>query len=117
MVKPSSWKGYTIGDPLQPQTTKYPYRLDDEKLMYPFYEKIVKAGINNVCIHKGLLPKDYEKSIPGSAWQHANVDDVPKAAKDWPQINFIIYHSAMRAFLEDPATNWRSSSEPDTSDG
>jgi predicted TIM-barrel fold metal-dependent hydrolase len=30
------------------------------------------------------------------------VDDLPKAAKDWPQINFVIYHSALRAFLEDP---------------
>ena len=102
-VKPNSWKGYTIGDPLSPQTTKYPYRLDDEKLMYPFYERAVKAGITTVCVHKGLLPKDYEKSIPGGAWRHANVDDVPKAAKDWPQIDFVIYHSAMRAFLEDPA--------------
>jgi len=102
-VKPSSWKGYTIGDPLSPQTTKYPYRLDDEQLMYPFYEKILKAGVTTVCIHKGLLPKDYEKSIPGGAWRHATVDDVPKAAKDWPQINFVIYHSAMRAFIEDPS--------------
>ena len=57
---PTSWKGYTIGDPLSPQTTKYPWRLDDEKLMYPFYEKAVKAGITTICIHKGLLPTDYE---------------------------------------------------------
>jgi predicted TIM-barrel fold metal-dependent hydrolase len=101
-IKPSSWKGYTIGDPLQPQTTKYPWRLDDEQLMYPFYEKIVKAGITTICIHKGLLPADYEKSIAGGAWQYANVDDLPKAAKDWPQVNFVIYHSALRAFLEPP---------------
>jgi hypothetical protein len=101
-VKPNSWKGYTIGDPLQPRTTKYPWRLDDEKLVYPFYEKAVKAGITTVCIHKGLLPKDYETAIPGGAWKFANVDDLPKAAKDWPQINFVIYHSALRAFLEDP---------------
>src|SRR6516164_8712816 len=101
-VKPNSWKGYTIGDPLQPTTTKYPWRLDDEKLVYPFYEKAVKAGITTVCIHKGLLPKDYETSIPGGAWKYANVDDLPKAAKDWPQINFVIYHSALRAFLDDP---------------
>ena len=39
-----SWKAYTIGDPLT-STTKYPWRLDDEELMYPFYEKAVKAGI------------------------------------------------------------------------
>src|SRR6266446_4840683 len=64
-VKPNSWKGYTIGDPSAPPTNKYPRRLDDEKLVYPFYEKAVKAGITTICIHKGLLPKDYETAIPG----------------------------------------------------
>jgi uncharacterized protein len=63
-VKPESWKGYTIGDPLNPQSTKYPWRLDDEKLMYPCYEKAVKEGINTICIHKGLLPRDYENRLP-----------------------------------------------------
>jgi predicted TIM-barrel fold metal-dependent hydrolase len=100
-VKPESWKGYTIGDPLNPQSTKYPWRLDDEKLMYPFYEKAVKAGINTICIHKGLLPRDYEKSA-ANAWQYATVDDLGKAAKDWPQMNFVIYHAALRQFLESP---------------
>ena len=99
VIRPTSWKSYTIGDPLSPTTTKYPWRLDDEKLMYPFYEKAVKAGITNLCIHKGLLPKDYETSIP-NAWHYATVDDVGKAAKDWPQMNFIIYHAALRAFVE-----------------
>ena len=101
-VHPTSWKGYTIGDPLSPQTTKYPWRLDDAELMGPFYEKITKAGVTTVCIHKGLMPKDYETSIPGGAWRYANVDDVGQAAKQWPQVDFVIYHSALRAFLEDP---------------
>ena len=35
-LKPNSWKSYTIGDPLS--QSKYPWRLDDEKVMYPFYE-------------------------------------------------------------------------------
>ena len=104
VVRPTSWKGYTIGDPLSPKTTKYPWRLDDEQLMYPFYEKITKAGITTVCIHKGLLPMDFEQSIPGGLWRYADVEDLPKAAKDWPQISFVIYHSALRAFLEDPQT-------------
>src|SRR5579883_219230 len=99
VYKPDSWKSYTIGDPLSP--SKYPWRLDDEKLMYPFYEKIVKAGSPIVCIHKGLLPADYEKSVP-EAWKYATVDDLPKVAKDWPQISFVIYHSALRPFLESP---------------
>ncbi|MCH7686499.1 MAG: amidohydrolase family protein, partial [Planctomycetes bacterium] len=67
----------------------------------PFYEKIRKAGINTVCIHKGLLPQDYEKSFKG-VWKYATVDDVPKAAKDWPDLNFVIYHSALRPILELP---------------
>ena len=101
-VKPNSWKGYTIGDPLNVTTTKYPWRLDDEKNLYPFYEKAVKAGITTVCIHKGLLPADYQTAIPGGAWKYADVDDLPKAAKDWPQINFVIYHSALQPFQESP---------------
>ena len=66
--KPESWKGYTIGDPLNP--SKFPWRLDDEKLMYPFYDKAVKSGITTICIHKGLLPPDYEKSYAG-VWEYA----------------------------------------------
>ncbi|MGI9330483.1 MAG: amidohydrolase family protein [Gammaproteobacteria bacterium] len=99
VLKPDSWKGYTVGDPLD--VSDYPWRLDDEKLMYPFYEKAVKAGINTICIHKGLLPLDYEKSMP-DIWEYAKVDDLPRAAKDWPNINFVIYHAAFRPFLEAP---------------
>jgi predicted TIM-barrel fold metal-dependent hydrolase len=101
--KPDSWKGYTIGDPLSPSSKGTAWRLDDEKLVYPFYEKARKSGIRKIiCIHKGLLPKDYEQSWPG-VWQHATVDDVPKAAKDNPDFTFIMYHGALRPFLEDPA--------------
>jgi hypothetical protein len=101
VVKPDSWKGYTIGDPLFPSKLGSYWRLDDQKLVYPFYEKIVKAGITTVCIHKGLLPADYEKSWP-NVWQYNTVWDVGQAAKDWPQINFVIYHAGLRPFLETP---------------
>jgi predicted TIM-barrel fold metal-dependent hydrolase len=100
-VRPDSWKGYTVGDPLSPSKLGSFWRLDDEKLMYPFYEKAVKAGITTICIHKGLLPADYQKSW-AQAWQYNTVWDVGKAAKDWPQMNFVIYHSALRLFLEPP---------------
>lgn len=98
-LKPDSWKGYTVGDPLN--LSQFPWRLDDENLVYPFYEKILKAGIKTVCIHKGLMPKDYEKSFKG-VWQYATVDDLPKAAMDWPDLNFVIYHAALRPILELP---------------
>ncbi len=101
VIRPDSWKGYTIGDPLFPSKLGSYWRLDDQKLIYPFYEKIAKAGITTVCIHKGLLPADYEKSWPG-VWEYNTVWDVGRAAKDWPQIDFVIYHAALRPFLEMP---------------
>jgi predicted TIM-barrel fold metal-dependent hydrolase len=103
VYKPDSWKSYTIGDPSTP--SKYPWRLDDEQLMYPFYEKAVKAGITTICIHKGLLPPDYEKSFAG-VWEYATAWDIGKAAKDWPQMTFVIYHSCLRPFLEQPEQAW-----------
>jgi len=99
--KPDSWKCYTVGDPLSPSTKGTAWRLDDEKLVYPWYEKAAKSGINTICIHKGLMPRDYQQSW-GNVWKHATPDDVLKAAKDWPQLNFVLYHGALRMFLEDP---------------
>ena len=94
-LKPDSWKGYTVGDNTNKQLSRHPWRLDDEKLLYPFYEKILKAGNNIVCVHKGLYPPSTEQQFPHLT-PYAKVDDLGKAAKDWPQINFIVYHSAYR---------------------
>jgi hypothetical protein len=97
-LKPDSWKGYTVGDPLAP--SKYPYRLDDERLMYPAYAKMAAGGIPIVCIHKGLIPQDYAAHFP--AWPYAMVDDVGKAARDWPQLTFVIYHAGLKPLLTPP---------------
>ncbi|MCU0835286.1 MAG: amidohydrolase [Chromatiaceae bacterium] len=94
-LRPDSWKGYTIGDPLQ--ASKWPWRLDDEKLVYPAYERMRKAGITTVCIHKGLLPENYAEAFPDQ-WQYAKVDDVGQAARDWPDLTFVIYHSGLKPF-------------------
>jgi predicted TIM-barrel fold metal-dependent hydrolase len=103
VYKPDSWKGYTIGDPLNP--SKFPWRLDDEALVYPFYDKAVKSGITTICIHKGLLPPDYEKSY-ADVWKYATADDIGKAAKDWPQMNFVMYHACLRPAFEQPDQAW-----------
>jgi predicted TIM-barrel fold metal-dependent hydrolase len=100
--KPDGWKGYTIGDIILANGGRYAYRLDDEKLMYPFYERAAKAGIKNVCIHKGLFPLAAEERLPRLA-AHAAVGDVGRAAKDWPQLNFAIYHSGYRHLGGPPA--------------
>ncbi|WP_108648364.1 amidohydrolase family protein [Polynucleobacter rarus] len=95
VLKPDSFKGYTIGDNTHKDLSKHPWRLDDEKLVYPAYEKFVKAGLKNVCIHKGLFPPSMESKFP-HLLNYVNVSDVGKAAKDWPQLNFIIYHGGYR---------------------
>jgi len=94
-LKPDAMKGYTIGDNTHKELSAHPWRLDDEKLVYPAYEKFVKAGLKNVCIHKGLFPPSVEKKFPNLR-NYADVSDVGKAAKDWPQLNFVVYHSGYR---------------------
>jgi uncharacterized protein len=93
--KPDSVKGYTVGDNTNKNLARTPWRMDDEKLVYPFYEKILKAGVDIVCVHKGLYPPETAQRFPHLT-DYAKVDDVGKAAKDWPQIRFVIYHSAFR---------------------
>ena len=94
-LKPDSMKGYTIGDNTNKDLSKHPWRMDDEKLVYPAYERFLKAGIRNVCVHKGLFPPSVEQRFP-HLLAYSDVRDVAKAAKDWPQLNFIIYHGGYR---------------------
>ena len=105
-LKPESMKGYTIGDNTHKDISRYPWRLDDEKVAYKGYEKFVKAGIKNVCIHKGLFPPQMDKTYP-KLRPFTDASDVGKAAKDWPQLNFIIYHAAYRHVGGDPAVALR----------
>jgi hypothetical protein len=65
--------------------------MDDEKVAYPFWEKTRALGIKNLCVHKGLpLGAFNEKAC--------TPHDLERAAKDWPDLNFIVYHSAFRGF-------------------
>ena len=66
-LKPDSFKGYTIGDNTHKELSKYPWRMDDEQVVYPFYERCLKAGLVNICVHKGLFPPSVEQKIPASA--------------------------------------------------
>ena len=51
-----------------------------------FVEKARKTGVRNICIHKGLDfgPKSYE---------HSTCRDIGPIAKQFPDMNFLIYHS------------------------
>jgi predicted TIM-barrel fold metal-dependent hydrolase len=94
-LKPDSMKGYTIGDNTNKDLSRHPWRMDDEALLYPAYEKMARAGIVNVCVHKGLFPPSLDQKYPNLR-PYCDVRDVGKAARNWPQLNFIIYHGAYR---------------------
>src|SRR3984885_7827694 len=100
--KPDSWKGYTVGDNTHKELAAHPWHADDEKLMYPFYERIAKTNIRNVCIHKGLFAPAVEEKFPRLR-PYADVSDIGRAAKDWPQLNFLVYHSGYRWVGGNPA--------------
>jgi predicted TIM-barrel fold metal-dependent hydrolase len=100
--KPDSWKGYTVGDNTHKELAAYPWHADDQKLMYPFYEKIAKTGIRNVCIHKGLFAPAVEAKFPRLR-PYADVNDIGRAAKDFPNLNFLVYHSGYRWVGGNPA--------------
>jgi predicted TIM-barrel fold metal-dependent hydrolase len=91
-----SWKGYAVGDLLAESI--YPWRMDDEKITYPAYERARKHGIRNISVHKGLLPAVDPKAF--RTWRYAMVDDVGRAARDFPDLNFIIYHAGFRPLLD-----------------
>jgi len=103
-LKPDAFKGYTIGDNTHKELAR-PWRLDDEKLIYPFYEKAASAGLKNICIHKGLFPPSLEARFPDLT-RSADVSDVGRAARDWPQLNFLIYHSGYRHIGNAPEEPW-----------
>ena len=109
-LKPDSFKGYTIGDNTNKHLSRHPWHLDDEKLLYPFYEKLVKwskakPSLANVCVHKGLFPPSTTQQFP-HLLRYADVRDVGKAAKDFPELNFIIYHSGFRFTGGAQKTGW-----------
>jgi hypothetical protein len=85
-LKIDAWKMYTGAE-----LGEKAWFLDDEKVAYPFWEKTRKLGIKNLCIHKGLpLGTFHEKACHPA--------DLEKAALDWPDLNFIVYHSGFRGF-------------------
>jgi predicted TIM-barrel fold metal-dependent hydrolase len=85
-LKIDAWKMYTGAE-----LGEKAWRMDDEKVAYPFWERTKKLGIKNLCVHKGLpLGAFNEKACTPF--------DLEKAAKDHPDLNFIVYHSGFRGF-------------------
>ena len=62
--------------------------LDDEEVSYPMLAEAQRLGLDVVNAHKG-----FEQSIFEPAF--VSPRDIPKAARDWPDFNFVVFHSAV----------------------
>jgi predicted TIM-barrel fold metal-dependent hydrolase len=104
--RPDSWKGYTIAfsakSNAEPTRGMDRWSLDDEAVAYPTYELIRRnraqlkdhPGFFNICIHKGLTTLGDPADPASDQAPMGNPNDIPRAARDWPEFNFIIYHAA-----------------------
>ena len=117
--RPDAWKGYCITHAAQPGRSALStgpgknrapldrspnavmklWRHDDEEVAYPTFELITKyagklkdqiPGLNNICVHKGLAHG--MDDIP----EYGHPADLPAACHDFPDLNFITYHSCIK---------------------
>jgi hypothetical protein len=91
------WKCYP---PWGPAPSRLGWWLDDEAIGTPFIERCIELGEPLICAHKGFPF--------GPTWiEHSNPRDVGPAASRFPNVNFIIYHSAI-----DPAAQAEGPYDP-----
>jgi uncharacterized protein len=83
-LKVDAWKAYT-GAP--PKGFDRGWFVDDEKIAYPMLAKARALGVRRLCVHKGL------PLGPVEDYNHPR--DLLKAARDFPDIDFLVYHSGL----------------------
>jgi uncharacterized protein len=103
--KINSWKWYCHSDPGKSGNG---FRLDDDNAMW-FYEETRKRGLKLMSVHKGY---SYQSRTLGHL---ANPQDVEKAALKNPDLNFVIYHSAIEHGPNEP--NWIEADKFDPTTG
>jgi uncharacterized protein len=62
------------------------WHMDDEKSTYSLFEVLRRHSVKNVCVHKGLPGLFIE--------EYCHAADLVRAAADFPDLNFIAFHSA-----------------------
>jgi len=83
-LKIDAWKAYTGACP---KGFEHGWFVDDEKIAYPMLEKARQLGVRRFCVHKGLPL--------GTIADYNHPRDLIKAAKDFPDIDFLVYHSGL----------------------
>jgi hypothetical protein len=64
--------------------------VDDEKVGYPMLQVARRLGVRNICLHKGLR-------LGSTGEEHWHPRDLERAARDFPDLNFIVYHAAFKS--------------------
>jgi uncharacterized protein len=89
--KPAGWKCYTLygatgAGPMRWKDMSW--MLDDEEAGQPFLRRARETGVRNVCVHKGI------SAGAATGWDGpSSPRDIGPAAKAFPDINFLVYHS------------------------
>lgn len=102
-----SWKWYCHTDPGRSGNG---FRMDDEQMAYPFFEKSKELGLNVFSCHKGF------SSQSRTLGHFAHPGDLEKAAKDHPDLTFIAYHSALKHGPDEPQFSADGFYDPTTGD-
>lgn len=102
-----SWKWYCHTDPGRSGNG---FRMDDEKLAYPFFEKSKQLGLKVFSVHKGFAAQSR------TLGHFAHPGDLEKASKDHPDLTFIAYHSALKHGPGEPQFNSDGFYDPATGD-
>ncbi len=78
----AAWKTYTQWGP-----NGKGYFLDED-IGLAFIEKARKLGVKNIAIHKGL-------PFSGYPYRYSLCDDIGRVARQYPDVNFLVYHSGL----------------------
>ena len=105
--KIDSWKWYCHTDPGRSGNG---FRMDDEKLTYPFYQKSAELGLKVISVHKGFA------SQSRTLGHFAHPGDLEKTALDHPEFTFICYHSALKHGPSEPEFKEDNFFDPESGD-
>ncbi len=87
-LRPAGWKVYTLWGPPTRASPTGGWFLDDEEVGFPFLERVRALGPRVVATHKGLGGPIPDASVPA-----ASPRDIGPAAKAFPDVTFVVYHS------------------------
>ncbi|HZP28740.1 MAG TPA: amidohydrolase family protein [Acidimicrobiia bacterium] len=88
-LAPDGWKLYTMWQPPEwPDPMDGGWFLDDERVGLPFLERVRAVGPRVIAVHKGI-----GGPIPGASITTSSPRDVGPAARMFPDLAFLVYHS------------------------